>query len=138
MLYEIMRSIRNFFLTEERHEGEYTVEDGVLSLSFAEEGDYVLIHGSQKNDGVYRYPITDLDDGIFSAEICLLAPPRDFLTLCEEITEWQKKSVEMGANGQYLSESFGGYSYTRPTNGSGGMATWQDVFRTRLNAWRKI
>lgn len=34
--------------------------------------------------------------------------------------------------------SFGGYSYSKATNASGVAVGWQDVFKSRLNTWRRI
>ena len=57
------------------------------------------------------------------------------ITLSEEIAAWNEKN---GTPGPYTSESFGGYSYSKATNASGVVVGWQDVFKSRLNAWRRI
>ena len=135
MLYEIMKSIKNFFLTGEIYIDNFTIKDGSLSLPFVEEGTYILIKGSKRNDGVYKYPDNTLEDETFRGEIAILSPPRDFIKLCDEISEFNKKMANIGP---YASESFGGYSYTIEKNANGSRVTWQDAFRTRLNTWRKI
>ena len=128
MLYEIMRSIRNFF-PREYYGGHFKIEGGGISLPHVLDGQYILIEGSAYNDGVYQYPTGDLRDEEFVGDITVLAPPAEFLALAKEIEEYQSKSVASA----FTSESFGGYSYSRNAG-----AGWQDAFRSRLNAWRKI
>jgi hypothetical protein len=39
----------------------------------------------------------------------------------------------------FSSESFGGYSYQKFTDGNGGDGSrWQNVFKDRLRKWRKL
>lgn len=135
MLFEIMKHIRNFFPTGEYKEGAFKIEDGTIILPFVRNGQYIYIQGSKFNDGVYKYPATDLEDEEFDGCIDVLAPPREFLALCCSIEMWVKTNGDRSA---MQSESFGGYSYTRATNADGSLADWQDVYRQRLNAWRKI
>lgn len=135
MLYEIMAHIRNFFLTSERIDGKVNIVDGTIDLPFAEDGDYVLISGSRRNDGVYTAPLSGLKDEAFDGCVVLIAPPAAFISLCDEITAYVAKD---GQAGPYTSESFGGYSYQKATNARGVAASWKDVFASRLNTWRKI
>ena len=134
MLYEVMKHIRNFFPTDISEEREFEIKDGTLSLSFVSDNRYVLIEGSTMNDGVYKYPIEGLEDEVFEGRVTILCPPRNFIDLVSEIEAF-KSSLNLGG---YQSESFGGYSYSRATNSSGSLADWQDVYRERLNVWRKI
>ena len=136
MLYEIMKEIRNFFVAPNGyHDGTFTISEGVIDLPFLVSGEHFLIQGSALNDGVYEYPVTDLRDETFAGEITALHPPEEFLRLAAEIEDYQAKS---GSATPYQSESFGGYSYTKATNKNGDAAGWRDVFRSRLNVWRKI
>lgn len=128
MLYEIMKSIRNFFPVG-RMSGTYKIESGTISLSFVSEGQYILIEGSTFNDGVYQYPMTGLVDESFSGMITLLAPPKEFLELVKEIEEYSKKYEET----PFTSESFAGYSYSKKEN-----ASWKNAYASRLKAWRKL
>ena len=61
--------------------------------------------------------------------------------ISEEIKEWRKKYKDV-INSPYTSESFGGYAYTKSggvsVSGSAGVVTWQSVFKSRLNEWRKL
>lgn len=136
MLYEIMREVRNFFAAPNGYrEGTFTISGGAISLPFLVSGEYFLVEGSALNDGVHSYPAADLRDETFTGVITELRPPADFLQLVSEIEEYQTKS---GTAAPYQSESFGGYSYTKATNKNGDAAGWRDVFRSRLNVWRKV
>lgn len=133
MLYEIMKHIRNFFVRGEKIQGEFHIEDGTISLPLLD-GQYFLIEGSILNDGVYKYPASELTDETFVGVITPLAPPQDFIALCNEINEYNSKSPESA----YASESFGGYSYTRATDNDGNVAGWQSAYKKRLDVYRKI
>lgn len=133
MLYEIMKSIRNFFVKDSQS-GKFEIVEGKLSLPFLIDGDYFMIEGSKRNDEkIFVYPAEDLKDETFDGRVILIAPPESFLSLVAEIEEYAKKN-EASA---YQSESFGGYSYTKAMT-NGHLATWQTAFGTRLNAWRKL
>lgn len=135
MLYEIMKSIRNFFPTRKYEANHFEIKDGTISLPFLAEGTYFMIEGSLKNDGVYKYPAT-LEDEAFTGVVTLLAPPKAFIELVDEIESYQANVTSNLS--PYVSESFGGYTYTKATNSKGNVSSWQDAFSTRLNAWRKI
>lgn len=137
MLYEIMKHIRNFFVRGEKIQGEFHIEDGSISLPLLD-GQYFLIEGSILNDGVYRYPIDVevqmLPDETFFGTITPLAPPQDFISLCNEIEEYNNKVPAS----VYTSESFGGYSYQKATDKDGNVAGWQSAYKKRLDVYRKI
>lgn len=134
MLFEIMKHIRNYFPTPIQRAERFTIKDGTASLPFVKEGQYILIEDSAFNNGVFQYPLEGLTDETFDGVITVLAPPKLFLNLVAEIEDFQKDYNPSA----FTSESFGGYSYSRATNSKGNIAGWQDVFKTRLNAWRKI
>lgn len=135
MLYEILKHIRNFFPSlEHQMEGHFEVKDGAINpFPHILEGQYFLIEGSVLNDGVWN-DVAQLQDEEFDGVITPLKIPRDFLSLVAEIEEYQAKEK----NSPYISESFGGYSYTKATNSKGKPQNWADAFGTRLNAWRKL
>ena len=137
MLNEIMQSIKNYFATGIYKNGTFTIENGTISLDFAVPGCFIKIEGSILNNGVYEYPTTELNDETFAGTICVLAPPADFLELCEEI-EAHVKANKNKKKSPLQSESFDGYSYTRATTSTGAFADWRTVFGERLSAWRKI
>ena len=139
MLEQVLMNIRNWFPVKGGiHSGTFTIKDGGITLPFLADGQYFRICGSVFNDGLHRYPATDLVDEEFSGAIWELAIPPAVVDLADEIGAWQKKNGE-AASGIYQSESFGGYSYSKATDGaSGGTVTWQSVFKRQLSAWRKI
>ena len=139
MLEQVLMNIRNWFTVDGGiHSGTFTIKDGGITLPFLAEGQYFRICGSVFNDGLHRYPATDLVDEEFSGVIWELAIPPAVVDLADEIGAWQEKNGEASAS-PYQSESFGGYSYSKATDSaSGGAVTWQSVFKRQLSAWRKI
>ena len=113
----------------------YSVSSGTLDLDFIQNGQYFRIVGSVFNDGVYKYPAEKMTDETFEGEIWAMAVPKAVENLATEIGAWCTDNPPSA----YVSEAFGGYSRTRATSGgTGAPATWEDVFRGRLNAWRKL
>lgn len=141
MLEEILNHIHNFFVVKDGiHVGDYVISSGTLSLDFLQEGQYFRIKGSVFNDGVYVYPAEELHDEEFSGEIWAMALPPGFIALYNEIDDWCDNYQNV-VDSPYQSESFGGYSYTKATfGGSSGDSSvnWQNVFKSKLNPWRKI
>lgn len=140
MLEQILMEIKNFFIREV-YVGNFSIESGSISVDFLQNGQYFKIHGSVFNDGVYQYPVDSLTDEEFTGEVWAMAVPPAVIALSEEISDWNTKNAD-ALNSPYLSESFGGYSYSKASStGSGGSsvpATWKEAFATRLNAWRKV
>lgn len=134
MLEQVLRHLNNWFLVEIR-EGTFTVENGSITLPFLLTNQYFRIVGSVFNDGLHQYPAVDLTDETFTGSVWALAVPKAVIELAEEIDAWQTKN---GDPGPFTSESFGGYSYSKATNASGMAVGWQDVFKSRLNDWRRI
>ena len=149
MLQQICEHIHNYFIKDARR-GTYEITDGLISLDFAKEGQRIMIVGSDLNDGVYTYHtygLTDDDDNenaqlqdeTFCGSVCALAVPPSVISLSSEIKSWMDKYGD-AVNSPYQSESFGGYSYTRASGGKSGnsAASWEDLFSSQLNRWRKI
>lgn len=104
-------------------------------------GQYFRIIGSTFNDGVYQFPASGLTDEVFTGAIWAMAVPPAVMALSAEIDEWEQKNADALAS-PYVSESFGGYSYTRAggyagSDGSGAW-NWQNQFASRLNRWKKV
>lgn len=139
MLEQVLMHLKNWFLVPGGiHEGTYTIEDGGITLPFLESGQYFRICGSVFNDGLYKYPVSDLKAETFEGTVWALAVPQAVIELAEEIEAWQKKNGDASVS-PYQSESFGGYQYSKATDSaSGGAVTWQTAFRSRLSAWRKL
>lgn len=138
MLEDVLRYLKNWFYAG-KATGRIRVEGGALvppaGLSLAE-GQYLRITGSVFNDGLHRWPCTDLTDEEFVGTVWALAVPKAVLDLSDEIDAWRTEhAAELDS--PYASESFGGYSYTKV--GSDGRAvTWQSQFRARLAPWRRL
>lgn len=136
MLEEVLQYLNNWFpIPNGIYFGEFTVQDGGITLPFLQYGQYFRVVGSVFNDGLHKYPAQDLTGETFDGAVWALAVPKAVITLAGEIAAWNEKH---GVPGPYTSESFGGYSYSKATNSSGVAVGWQDVFRSQLNGWRRI
>lgn len=138
MLEEVLGELHNWFVADVA-EGDLSVSDGRLvglPDGLLQDGQYLRLVGSVFNDGLHQWPATDLrDESGFHGEVWALAVPQEVQDLAGVISDWEEKN----APGPYVSESFGGYSYTRATNPSTGQAAgWRDRFRQDLNRWRKV
>lgn len=136
MLEEVLQHLNNWFLVPDGiHTGEFTVQDGSITLPFLQNGQYFRVEGSVFNDGLHQNPSHDMENEVFDGTVWALAVPKAVISLADEIAAWNEKN---GTPGPYTSESFGGYSYSKATNASGVAVGWQDVFKSRLNTWRRI
>ena len=137
MFEELMSYLHNWF-DRERIRGQFAIRYGELArLDGPFEplpSQYYRIGGSVFNDGLHQHPDNTLADEQFSGEIWLLAVPQSFIELADEIATWRAAHPD----GEYQSESFGGYTYSRPTNADGTSVRWQDQFARELNHWRKL
>ena len=149
MYSQVCRELNNYFEYDIVF-GKFEIVDGQLSTQHLidekgvlrlQDGQYFRIAGSIFNDGVYQFPASGLHDEVFDGAIWLLAFPIDFVALVSDIEEWQKVNgaVDSAAMSPFTSESFGGYSYSKGSDGSGkGQNTWQGAFKARLNSFRRI
>ena len=138
MLEDVLRYLKNWFYAG-KATGRIRVEGGALvppaGLSLAE-GQYLRVTGSVFNDGLHRWPCTDLADEEFIGTVWALAVPKAVLDLSDEIDAWcTEHAGELDS--PYASESFGGYSYTK-VGSDGRPVTWQSQFRARLAPWRRL
>lgn len=132
MIDEICASLHNYFAVD-IVPGEYTVNDGEITLPFLAAGQFFRVVGSVFCDGVYRCGDKLPADETFDGAIWAMAIPPTLEELAAEIEEWKAKNADVLAS-PYQSESFGGYSYTKGSDS----ASWQGVFAKRLNRWRKL
>ena len=139
MLEAVLTHLKNWFVVPRGvHEGIYKIESGSLKLPYLQNGQYYRICGSVFNDGLHKYGEDKLIDETFSGSVWALAIPKAVIDLAVKIEEWQTKNGEAVAS-PYSSESFGGYSYTKATDSAtGAPATWETVFRSQLNPYRKL
>lgn len=136
MLTEICAEIKNYFC-KKIYTKEFSIINGELKdVDFLQDGQYFRIVGSVMNDGVYQYPAYDLNDEKFSGAIWSMAVPPAVIDLAGKIEKFCKSDDNKPT--AYVSESFGGYSYSKATDSSGIAAGWKTVFAKELNAWRKI
>ena len=138
MLEAILQRINNYFV-KDIIEGVIVVADGAITadgepIEIAE-NQYIRIRGSIFMDSVYKFPEEITGRETFIGEVWLLAVPPAVIELADEITEWCVNNKPSAL----VSESFGGYSYTKGTNKSGtATADWSEVFADRLKAHKKI
>lgn len=146
-LSELCGEVNNWFDRDQpKYHGSFTIADGLLTDAESlgiQVGQYFRIIGSVFNDGAWKYtgqPDEGLTDETFSGSVCLMAVPKDFLELADEIGAWQEKYKDV-AMSPLASESLAPTSYSYSLNtgaGSGSRATWQNIFSSRLNKWRRI
>lgn len=133
-------NIRNYFPIVKIMD-DFTIEGGRISLSFLKPGQYFRVLGSVFNDGVWKYDENlMMQDEVFYGIIWSMRVPPDFIALSEEIEAYNQ--TEASKPNGYESESFGGYSYVkaggRTVNASPNSNQWEQVFKSRLNRYRKM
>lgn len=138
MLEQVLAQLNNWF-DRGRYFGTFQIQGGSITLPFLASGQYYRIVGSTFNDGLHRYGDPDLqNDETFDGAVWALAIPVAVVSLADDVSAWQEKNGDKAAS-PLQSESFGGYSYSKKADTeNGGSVTWETVFRSRLNAWRKI
>ncbi len=140
MLTEICQYLHNWFIKDRTdiHLDTFKIENGAVVPSFEIKiGQYFRIIGSTFNDGVYKFPTSDLKDEIFDGAVWTMHVPPQLITLSEEIKGWTDTNSSNTDN-IYESESFGGYTYKLRTGANGGKYTWKDAFESELKAYKKI
>lgn len=147
MLTDLCAEIRNYFLRDpgkDIHAGNFVISGGSIGpLSFLQNGQYFRIVGSVFNDGVHKYGENDPDlkDETFSGAVWAMAVPPAVIALSQDIDAWIAANKEV-LDSPYQSESFGGYSYSKSSAGSGaagaGTYGWQAQFSNRLNPYRRV
>lgn len=141
-LLALLRYLRNFFPGQQWHFDGTPIRGGQITLPGLEIGDYYLIEGSRRNDGIHIYGENGLKDEIFTGTVTELCIPDEIVALQHDINTWIDKNAAV-IESPYTSESFGGYSYTKSggsagVGGSEGIISWKTVFAPRLRQWRKL
>ena len=142
MLDELCAEIRNYFVESEsdKHAGTYTINGGMFSppLDFLKPGQYYRVVGSALNDGVYKNDGCGvLTDEEFDGSIWAMNVKPAFIALADRIREYQDSDAAKPT--PFVSESFGGYSYSKGQNAAGAASnSWQAVFADELRKWRKL
>lgn len=148
MLTEICAWLKNYFCQEEdKIIGNFSIVNGAVTPPVdLQAGQYYRIVGSVFNDGVHSFYDELKDENEFHGAVWKMRVPQKVLDLAEEIASWEDKygGVDGTNLSPYMSESFGGYSYSKgyrggSDSGSGnGGTSWQDAFRTRLMPYMRI
>lgn len=145
MLTELCKELKNWFEREIRT-GSFTITGGTITADFLQANQYYRVCGSIFNDGVHQKGKEKQDemvDETFEGTVWALAIPAPVVKLAADIDAWRTKyeAADSAALSPFNSESFGGYSYSKSAgsgaNGSAN-ASWQTVFGSRLNMWRKL
>ena len=133
----VMRYVNNFFEVSQ-YDGEFTITDHRLVLpEDLPVGTFIAIRGSLFNDGVHKIDLLHrFEDETFSGVVYILHPPESFLAICAEIEDYEAKTP----TGSFVSESFGGYSYSRGSGSSetGTASPWQQAFAIALRPYRRM
>ena len=144
MLTELCQELNNWFdRGQPRLHGAFEIVDGKITdtdfTDVIQNNQYFRIVGSVFNDGVYQYTDKlELTDELFVGAIWLMAVPKAVIDLANEIDAWATQYGDSVTN-PYNSESFGGYSYSMASgSGNSSKPTWQSLFASKLNLWRKI
>lgn len=146
MISELCQELKNWF-DHDRIYGAFEISGGkIVDTEFVmaiQDNQYFRIIGSVFNDGVYRWnDELALRDEFFVGSVWLMAVPKGVIDLAAEISEWNEKYSDT-VNTPFTSESFGGYSYTKASGGGNGNSgssnvSWQSIFASKLNRWRKL
>lgn len=148
MLSELCHELKNWFdRGQPKIIGNFAISDGKLLdggwTKKLQDGQYFRIVGSVFNDGVYCFNQgLELKDEVFHGAVWFMAIPQEIIDLSIDIENWQKKygSADSAAMSPFNSESFAGYSYSKGSvaSGTSNPNSWQAVFSSRLNRWRKL
>lgn len=141
-LTEICEYLNNYWPVT-KAKGHYVITGKTIVLPQVKDGQYFRIIGSVFNDGVHKYPATDLVDEEFDGVIWAMAVPGTVIALASEIAQWQTKygGVDSPNMSPMQSESFQNYSYTKASGSNADgtdMSTWQGAFASRLNKYRRL
>ncbi len=137
----VMQACSNYFMNSVEF-GEYTINNERVTSSLdLKANSYVLIHGSEFNDGVYTVDsVTDTEVEIqgliaeeFKGYIVKLVVPREFVSLASKLEEYNTNNPISNL----ASESIPNYSYTVAT-GTDGSQGWQSIYRNDLIAYSKF
>lgn len=75
-----------------------------------------------------------LADETFHGAVWALCIPKAFVQLAEEVKTYNASDISKPS--VLVSESFGGYSYTKNSNNTD--TSWQNAFKTKLKRWKKV
>ena len=139
MLETVLNHLHNWFpVAGGARAGTFIIVSGSLPLTNVLDGQYYKIEGSAFNDGLHKYGDAEdrLTDETFTGRIIPLAIPKAVIKLSEKIATWAEENPATDK----VSESFGGYSYSKGGAGTqnADIGGWQTAFRKELNHWKKV
>lgn len=146
-IFRVCSYLRNWFDRNQQHySGIIEIQNGALAETYGlNSGQYFRIVNSRKNDGVYKYPVTVLEDEIFVGTIIGMSIPKAVLEIMSKIETWENKyfNVSGASMSPFSSESISGvYSYSKSTGANDTAkdksGTWQGTFGAELSPWRKM
>ena len=140
VLTEVCSYLNNYFWRTKR-DVTLTISGHTFTADYLQPGQYFRIVGSVFNDGVHKYPATDLKDETFKGSIWSMAVPETVIDLAADIAQWKTKfeDINSEAMSPFNSESFGNYSYSKGTaSNSGNPNGWQSVYASRLAPYRRL
>lgn len=106
MLEQVLQHLNNWFLVPGGiHAGEFTVQDGGITLPFLQTGQYFRVVGSVFNDGLHQYPEKDMTGETFDGVVWALAVPKSVISLADEIAAWNEKMALRGRTQARASEA---------------------------------
>ena len=140
ILTTVCRSLPRFF-ERSSESGTFTIENEILTGNAATYlvGSYIAVTGSLINNGVYlvndsMITLVGAKNEVFQGTIYQLAIPNDFLAMVEEIQGNIETTAKVDQG--ITSFSFGGYSESRATTADGVVASWREVYKSRLVPFR--
>lgn len=136
---DICRELNNWFDIK-RAIGDFEITENGLTSFYDDlyDDQYYRIVGSALNDGVYKKGEEHVfAPEVFHGAVWAMAVPPAVIALCGEIDAYTEKYANQ-INSPFQSESFGGYSYTKVSDGNSNSSDWRSVFKGKLNKWRKI
>lgn len=148
MITLVCRNLNNVFNIDSGDFDEYEIKGEVLTSKLGHKyliGSYIAIErrggagksGSILNSGVYKVTddlitIPGSKDEKWEGYVFQCAIPSDLIELAQEI----ELNIKNTKQNNKTSENFGIYSYSKATNRNGVVASWSEVFATRLSAYR--
>lgn len=132
-LFELLTYLRNYFPGRKWGFSDYAISGGEIVLNDMWDGDFYLIEGSRRNDGIHVYGDHDLLPEAFSGTVTELKIDNRLLKKWKEINSWCRENDKL-IRSPYQSESFGGYSYSKTS----ATTSWKTVFADDLKPWRKL
>lgn len=133
-LEEMMWDHRNFFPGEHWSCTKHPIQSGSIQLPGLEVGDYYMIEGSKRNNGLHIHGESDLVGETLTGCVTECRIPKDFIKWNEQVNVWFKEEYPK-IYSVFESESYGGYAYKLKAEDK---RVYMQVFADQSRRWRKI